>query len=1147
MRGLTTLMGGLVFVAVCGCTQHADSVYAVGGKLDLRAAQMDATRSFALHGEWLLYAHRLVALEELRNVEPDLIVANPRNLTGLQIGNSVNVSAQGVATLALTIRLAEGTPLEPWALSLPAPSSAAHWHVVTRDDLGQIVEHREFRQGEVGPSLAHVQSTRENGYLLLPPGDEVEVMVHLANSEGGGLGWQSLPIVGPLSSVAARELGSLAWASLGIGFLLIVGLYQLAIFSLRPLEAAPFWLGAFCLTVALYFSVESGILELGLGRSLSYAAGIRLQALLVPVAALHGLMLLLSLAPQYSVNVSRVVGMAVATFISGLVLAAEPAAIDSLLFNLACIYAVFVAGAWIGLTVVRPSVGSREERLWLGLGGVGLCVGGLAHVLLLEDHVSAIGYLPLGLSVWALGVAFVLARRNDDARSMMDSLGAELEAKNLELSELDRLKDDFLAKTSHELRTPLSGVIGLTESLLDGVGGPLEPRLRRNLELIEQSGKRLSHLVNDILDFSKLRNHRMTLERLPVSVFGVVELVVELSRSLVGTKPVSLYNVVGQGLPMVSADPNRLQQILFNLVGNAIKFTEEGYVTIRAQLDEAEENIIISVEDSGIGIALEHRERIFRAFEQGDGRTQREHGGTGLGLAVSQELVRAHGGELGVASALGMGTTMTFSLPVTQAPADCARSAPRHIRAALTQQGDAQDKPAPLEPRSCVLIVDDELVNREVVVLQVEAEGYHAVALEDGARALAWIKQNGAPAVLLLDVMMPGLSGLDMLAQVRKLYSLQELPVLLLTARGTDSNMTEGFAAGANDYLVKPFSRIELMTRLRHHLQFSGMSNVLRETNHLLEKELGDRLDLEGSLAAMRIRQEGAEHNLVRLQSELDTLAKRVARVKGKLLQAEKLASLGQMMAGLAHTLGAPIDDIGGRLTQLRTALDASVSQVTPLLASEHADPEMFKEAVGLINIHFENIEKGVDMVRRITQAMMNYDKRKEESGGVCDITPVISDCLTVCSFRLRGVEVETSLNENCFVNLHRAHLAQVVSNLITNAVDALKDKRQGPTFVPRLRVGMVQESQKGTAGVSICVEDNGMGVPKELEDKIFSPFFTTRSVGEGTGIGLAVSKRIVDDHAGSISVAPGAELGGALFRVWLPLSSPPEAFSHEL
>ncbi|MBT6434390.1 MAG: response regulator, partial [Deltaproteobacteria bacterium] len=864
----------------------------------------------------------------------------------------------------------------------------------------------------------------------------------------------------------------------------------------------------------------------------------------IPMVALSALILLASLGATEIHTHWRSAAMGVATCLAGMSLVAEPAAVGGFLVPIGLAFCAVVACLWAILCLIRPSFGEPRERGWLVVGGFFWLLCWTIDLVDPPVHVAQIELFFVGLMGWATCITFVLAIRNEEARLMMEGLSNELEVKNRDLSELDRLKDEFLAKTSHELRTPLNGIIGLSESLLDGVGGPLEPRMRRNITMIEQSGKRLSHLVNDILDFSKLRNRRISLERIPVSLFSAVEMVVELSRPLIGDKTMDVYNVVSVDLPPVLADPNRLQQILFNLVGNAIKFTEKGYVTIRAEHNTGTGQIAIAVEDSGIGIALQYRERIFRAFEQGDGTTQREHGGTGLGLAVSRELVVAHGGELQVDSALGMGTTMSFSLPVAEGepkwlgrtlgakgiPADSLDA--EQTSASITAGNQYPEGP---EHGQCVAIVDDEEVNREVVALQVSGEGYPVVAFESGAKVLSWIEANGPPAVLLLDVMMPGLSGLDVLVQIRKEYSLQELPVLLLTARGTDGDMTEGFAAGANDYLVKPFSRPELLNRLRHHLGFTAMSSMLRSTNKVLEAELSKRHEMEGSLAQMRLRQEEAEKEIGALQGNLQDLSLRTSRVKSKLLQAEKLASLGQMMAGVAMSLSEPILSITKKLEDLRSLLGESVERIVPYLERAEADADSFQESLDILMSHIENMEIGADMVKKITRAMMNYDPAAHGEQQDTVMADLVSDCLTICGFRLRGFEVDVDLDEVCSVPAHRTHLAQVISNLLSNAVDALNEREGEDLATPRIRVLSQPKLHEGVEGVVIDVEDNGPGVPPDFARKVFLPFFTTRPVGKGTGIGLAVSKRIVDDHNGFLSVDDSEHLGGARFRLWLP------------
>lgn len=230
---------------------------------------------------------------------------------------------------------------------------------------------------------------------------------------------------------------------------------------------------------------------------------------------------------------------------------------------------------------------------------------------------------------------------NSMAKQLQTSF-TTLEEQNEKLKRLDQLKDEFLANTSHELRNPLNGMIGIAESMIDGATGKLTEIQTRNLWMVAQSGHRLSNLVNDILDFSKLKHKGIELQLKPVSVRDLVEVVLTLSQSQVGVKPLTLINNVSPDLPAAEADEDRLQQILYNLIGNAIKFTPSGTVTVFADVvasadDQEQEMLAVTVADTGIGIAEDKLERIFEAFEQADGATAREYGGTGLGLAVTQQ------------------------------------------------------------------------------------------------------------------------------------------------------------------------------------------------------------------------------------------------------------------------------------------------------------------------------------------------------------------------------------------------------------------------------------------------------------------------------------------------------------------------------
>ncbi|NJL28797.1 MAG: hypothetical protein HC897_13345, partial [Thermoanaerobaculia bacterium] len=256
-----------------------------------------------------------------------------------------------------------------------------------------------------------------------------------------------------------------------------------------------------------------------------------------------------------------------------------------------------------------------------------------------------------------------------------------------QLRETDRLKNEFLANTSHELRTPLFGITGLAESLLDGVHGELPVPVCEDLAMMVASGRRLGGLVDDILDFSRLRRRELGLAFRAVDLSEAVELVFSLTMPLVGNKRLELVNAVEPELPDVHADENRLQQILLNLVSNAIKFTERGRVEISARVEG--ERVRVAVSDTGIGIAADQRERIFAPFEQVDASAERIAGGTGLGLAITRHLVELHGSTIELDSTLGVGSHFVFSLPIAKtdpAAAGSPAEAQRRMRTSVSSR-----------------------------------------------------------------------------------------------------------------------------------------------------------------------------------------------------------------------------------------------------------------------------------------------------------------------------------------------------------------------------------------------------------------------------------------------------------------------------
>lgn len=443
-----------------------------------------------------------------------------------------------------------------------------------------------------------------------------------------------------------------------------------------------------------------------------------------------------------------------------------------------------------------------------------------------------------------------------------------LERKNNELEKLDKLKDEFLSNTSHELKTPLNGIIGIADSMIDGATGKLQKDSVKNLRMISDSGKRLSNLVNDILDFSKLKNHEIIIQKKPVDIKSLADMVLLLSRHLLNGKNIELVNEIPEDAPAVLGDDNRLQQILLNLIGNAVKFTNSGEVKISIdKSDDSELTIVIS--DTGIGIPKEKFDSIFQSFEQVDASISREYGGTGLGLSISRTLIELHGGKIWLESEVGKGSKFFFTLPVSNEKVKSNQVESISIRPLedntlyaeesndfiLTNESNSKIK---------ILIVDDEPVNVQVLENHLSLANYGLLKANNGEEALS-ILETEEVNLVLLDIMMPRLSGYEVCKTIRKTHSSGNLPVIMLTAKNLVSDLVYGFECGANDYLAKPFQKEELLTRIKTHIQISTLNKsyerfVPHDYLQFLSKEsitdvnLGDNVATDMSVVFSDIR-----------------------------------------------------------------------------------------------------------------------------------------------------------------------------------------------------------------------------------------------------------------------------------------------------
>ncbi len=359
-----------------------------------------------------------------------------------------------------------------------------------------------------------------------------------------------------------------------------------------------------------------------------------------------------------------------------------------------------------------------------------------------------------------------------------------------QLREVDTLKSQFLANMSHELRTPLNSIIGFSRVIMKGIDGPVTDLQQQDLSAIYNAGQHLLNMINDILDISKIEAGKMELAFDDVELPSIIDSVLSTARGLVKDKRVDLVRDVSDGLPIITADPTRIRQILLNLISNSVKFTDQGSITITANQRENQKGvpeIYIAVTDTGTGIAEGDQHKLFVPFSQVDGSPTRKVEGTGLGLSITRLLIDLHGGEIGVDSNLGEGSTFWFTLPFPESNAQ-------------------PDKDGNLT----VVAIDDDSQVINLYERYLKSAGYQVIAVTDPHEALEKVRQI-QPYAITLDIMMPDFDGWQLLEDLKADPEIGQIPVVICSIL---AEYDKGMRLGASNYLTKPILEDDLITSL---------------------------------------------------------------------------------------------------------------------------------------------------------------------------------------------------------------------------------------------------------------------------------------------------------------------------------------------
>lgn len=686
-------------------------------------------------------------------------------------------------------------------------------------------------------------------------------------------------------------------------------------------------------------------------------------------------------------------------------------------------------------------------------------------------------------TIVCVGITMFLSRvRFEDFR-----LRHQLDAQNRELQDLDRLKTQFFSNVSHELRTPLTLILGPVETLLSR-GDSLEARVHEGLLLIHRNTLRLLKLINDLLDLTKLDQGAEVLRKKSIPLAFFIKGIVESVRHLGLSKQLHLRIEEGDPKLEAIADPSRLEKVLINLLTNALKYTPSGgTITVRWSGDAQETRI--EVEDTGVGIPAEDLPKIFDRFHQVRSNLANQNQGVGIGLALAKELVDEHGGKLEVESEVGRGTTFRLRLPVVSPATESEAAEPaalppaeepfekafRSADRSWRSLNEATDLPVVGSGSHVVLVADDENDMRSYIV-SLLSEDYRVVQTQDGSHVASLVEEH-LPELVLLDWMMPGKDGLAVCRELRADSRNRDLKIVLLTARIDEKSKIDALQSGADDFLTKPFSSIEVKTRV---------ANLLRVAR--LQKDLRLRND------------------------ELTATIDKLQRTETMLIQSEKMNAIGSLSAGLLHEINNP-------LNYTLTAISFA-SQRKASLA-----PEM-QEVLA-------DVEEGMIRIRDVITNLKGF-AYPEKSGteSLFTLQEVFQSACKIMAGEMAGIEIKVDLPEDLVIRGQKTQIMHLFLNLLSNAAHALQSQPVNRPKVVTVRASVTEDL------ASIEVADSGPGIPDDIINRVFEPFFTTRDVGSGMGMGLSICHTIMEAHHGTIRVGnrPG---GGAVFTINLPLAEP--------
>ncbi|MCR8630549.1 ATP-binding protein [Paenibacillus radicis (ex Xue et al. 2023)] len=784
----------------------ANQPKAINGVLDLRGWNFKQTGPLKLDGQWAFYPEQLIMVNS-QDTSPQEAGSQYIQVPQNWISSQSSGSTFGYGSYRLRILV---DPEQDQSFGIRAQDIASSSEI--------FIDGRS--KGHAGQPGADSREYRPDAVLYTAffntDKSEIDVVIHVANFHNKGMGGivQSL-LFGRLDAVTGHAFFSVGMQLLLCTFLAIHMIYTFIIFVIGTREPAllHFFMMNFCTMMLALLSDDKMLLT---WVTITYEWHVKL--ILISLLALNAFMVQLATGLVPHPRSRRVIHLYTALCIVLILLIVavsyEYTQLYWYLYIPVGVFAPFVL-AW---HFFRAVARGEHDSIYFLIGSTAIVIN-VIWSFVKTANLMELYFYPIDYIVTFLAFVAYWFKRYFRTAEQTKKLALKLQL-------ADKQKDDFLANTSHELRNPLHSMLNIAQSVLDSGEKAMDGKNRRDLELLVTVGRRMSFMLGDLLDLTRLHERGIVLHKTNVTIQSLVAGVIDMLRFMTDGKRVGFVSHISSTFPQVTADENRLIQILFNLLHNAVKFTNEGTVKVEAVIREGKAHI--SIEDTGIGMNDETIQRIFQPYEQGNFGAGAV-GGLGLGLSIVRQLVELHGGTIEAHAAPGQGSVFTFTLPLVEEAPETRERKQDHEAGGMfvlplltttteyTVEADSIAANAPVDraaDRPNLLAVDDDPLNLSILVNMLSADGYEVVTASSGQEALTLLELKQWDLVIS-DVMMPQMSGYELARTIRDRFTISELPILLLTARSRTEDIKAGFQSGANDYVMKPVEATELKSRVR--------------------------------------------------------------------------------------------------------------------------------------------------------------------------------------------------------------------------------------------------------------------------------------------------------------------------------------------